>query len=167
MDTDDRVVRLDSFSKIISAGMRLGILTGPRKLVERIIMHEQVTSMHAPVILQIMLHKMFTHWTWPDFDAHVAGIRDFYRTQKDYMVQACEKYLTDLADWEEPRGGMFIWVKIRQVKDTWQMAMDRAVKRGILVLPGVACSPYVEKASPYVRLSYSLVSPDVMDKVNN
>jgi len=42
MDIDGRVLRFDSFSKVISAGMRLGWVSGPRPLIHRIILHSQV-----------------------------------------------------------------------------------------------------------------------------
>lgn len=42
IDEDARVLRFDSFSKILSAGLRLGWVTGPTPLVDRIILHIQV-----------------------------------------------------------------------------------------------------------------------------
>jgi kynurenine/2-aminoadipate aminotransferase len=42
LDTEGRVLRFDSFSKILSSGIRLGFVTGPRELVQRIVLHMQV-----------------------------------------------------------------------------------------------------------------------------
>jgi len=42
LDTDGRVLRFDSFSKIVSSGLRLGFATGPAPLVERLNLHMQV-----------------------------------------------------------------------------------------------------------------------------
>lgn len=42
IDAEQRVLRFDSFSKILSAGLRLGWVTGPAPLVERIALHIQV-----------------------------------------------------------------------------------------------------------------------------
>ncbi len=44
MDTEGRVLRFDSFSKVLSSGLRLGFVTGPPPLVERIGLHMQVLS---------------------------------------------------------------------------------------------------------------------------
>ncbi|RUP51648.1 hypothetical protein BC936DRAFT_146781 [Jimgerdemannia flammicorona] len=41
-DVDARVLRFDSMSKILSAGMRLGWVTGPKQLIERIDFHTSV-----------------------------------------------------------------------------------------------------------------------------
>jgi kynurenine/2-aminoadipate aminotransferase len=42
LDTEGRVIRLDSFSKIVSSGFRLGWVSGPKTLVERIQLDQQV-----------------------------------------------------------------------------------------------------------------------------
>ena len=42
MDEDGRVLRFDSFSKIVSSGLRLGFVTGPKPLVDQIVLHGQV-----------------------------------------------------------------------------------------------------------------------------
>jgi kynurenine/2-aminoadipate aminotransferase len=44
LDKDGRVLRFDSFSKVLSSGMRLGFVTGPAPLIDRIVLHSQVTS---------------------------------------------------------------------------------------------------------------------------
>ena len=45
LDTEGRVIRFDSFSKILSSGVRLGFVTGPKELIQRIVLHMQVTKM--------------------------------------------------------------------------------------------------------------------------
>lgn len=42
MDVDGRVLCCESMSKIISSGLRLGWISGPRVLIERINMHTMV-----------------------------------------------------------------------------------------------------------------------------
>ena len=42
MDIDGRVLRLDSMSKILSSGIRIGWATGPKPLIERMNMHTMV-----------------------------------------------------------------------------------------------------------------------------
>ncbi len=45
MDVDGRVLRFDSLSKILSAGARLGWVSGPKPLIDRIILHGMVQSL--------------------------------------------------------------------------------------------------------------------------
>merc|ERR1719220_1152558 len=44
MDVEGRVLRFDSFSKILSSGLRLGLVTGPPTLIDRINLHMQVIA---------------------------------------------------------------------------------------------------------------------------
>ena len=43
IDRDARVMRLDSLSKVMSSGIRLGFLTGPKPLVDKVVLHMQVS----------------------------------------------------------------------------------------------------------------------------
>ena len=52
---DGRVIRFDSMSKIISAGIRLGYVTGPRQLLQQIMLHNQVSVMHTPTFCQVKI----------------------------------------------------------------------------------------------------------------
>ena len=55
LDTDGRVIRFDSFSKVLSAGIRLGFITGPKELIERVILHMQVSCLHPPALPQVSM----------------------------------------------------------------------------------------------------------------
>jgi aspartate/methionine/tyrosine aminotransferase len=44
MDIDGRVIRLDSLSKIIAPGMRLGWITGPSEFIEKFLLLQEATS---------------------------------------------------------------------------------------------------------------------------
>ena len=43
LDTEGRVVRFDSLSKVLSSGIRLGFVTGPKPLIDTIVLHMQVS----------------------------------------------------------------------------------------------------------------------------
>ena len=53
MDEDGRVIRLDSFSKLIASGLRIGIATGPQPLIDKMIQHSMVTILHATSFSQV------------------------------------------------------------------------------------------------------------------
>ena len=62
MDVDGRVLRFDSFSKILSSGLRLGFVTGPKPLIERIMLHMQVSSMHTTSLSQFIANDLLQEW---------------------------------------------------------------------------------------------------------
>ena len=63
LDTDGRVLRTDSFSKIFSAGLRLGFVTGPAPLIQRLTWHMQATTIHASGLAQAVALRLLNHWT--------------------------------------------------------------------------------------------------------
>jgi kynurenine/2-aminoadipate aminotransferase len=46
MDVDGRVIRFDSFSKVLSSGIRMGVVTGPDVLVQQLSLHAQAVNLH-------------------------------------------------------------------------------------------------------------------------
>lgn len=57
MDTEMRVMRFDSFSKVLSAGLRVGWLTGPKPLVACVELHVQSSYLHSSALSQVILSK--------------------------------------------------------------------------------------------------------------
>lgn len=55
LDKEGRVLRLDSVSKVLSSGLRLGYLTGPSQIVKQVELHVQTTTMHASSLSQVVL----------------------------------------------------------------------------------------------------------------
>ena len=43
LDVDGRVIRTDSFSKVLSAGLRVGLLSGPAPLIARVTLMQQAS----------------------------------------------------------------------------------------------------------------------------
>jgi kynurenine/2-aminoadipate aminotransferase len=70
-----------------------------------------------------------------------------------------------MAEWESPTGGMFLWMKFKGVTDTLKLVMERLLKRKVLIVTGAAFSADVTRPTPYVRISYSKVSEEDMEKV--
>ena len=56
-DTDGRVVYCGSFSKILSAGIRVGTLTANKELVSKIVVAKQVEDVHTNVFFQMVCAK--------------------------------------------------------------------------------------------------------------
>lgn len=53
MDIDGRVIRLDSFSKVLSSGLRIGFATGPKPLIRSLELSIQANVLHASSLSQV------------------------------------------------------------------------------------------------------------------
>merc|ERR1719471_1860082 len=82
MDTEGRVLRFDSFSKILSSGIRLGFVTGPRPLIERVVLHMQVSVLHASSLSQVITHQLLDQWGHEGFFRHIRSVEAFYQHRR-------------------------------------------------------------------------------------
>ena len=60
---------------------------------------------------------------------------------------------------------MFLWIKLLGIEDTVDLIMKKARDKGVLFVPGSVFYPESDKKSPHIRASYSLCTPEEMDKV--
>ena len=171
LDTEGRVLRFDSFSKVLSSGIRLGFVTGPPPLIERINLHMQASVLHASSLSQVIAYELLSQWGIQGFMEHVDYIENFYRRRRDIMTQAAENHLTGICHWSVPDGGMFLWLQVPQIKDTWDMLMKKGLERNIMLLPGKGFMPppaangdnAVQQNSSYMRAAFSVASEEKFD----
>lgn len=105
MDVDGRVLRFDSFSKLLSSGLRVGFVTGPPQLIERIELHQQASVLHSSGVSQALVAGLFNQWsaahggdTHAGFSAHCSGIVKFYRERRDSFLASAERHLAGLCE---------------------------------------------------------------------
>eukprot|EP01105_Mastigella_eilhardi_P007547 TRINITY_DN189_c0_g1_i2.p1 TRINITY_DN189_c0_g1~~TRINITY_DN189_c0_g1_i2.p1 ORF type:complete len:402 (-),score=135.41 TRINITY_DN189_c0_g1_i2:258-1463(-) len=156
MDIDSRVIRLDSFSKIMSSGIRIGFATGHPFLIERLQLDMQVSLLHTSGLSQMLLLELLRKWGDDGWNAHVASVR-FYKQRCDKFCELAEKHLGGKATWSKPAAGMFLWLRLTGVDDTKELIQTRALEKKVLLLPGQLFDPS-GKPSPYVRASFSPAS---------
>ncbi|MEE6460989.1 hypothetical protein FKM82_001165 [Ascaphus truei] len=164
MDVDGRVLRTDSMSKILSSGLRIGFLSGPKPLVDRVILHIQASTLHTSTFTQVVTSQLLHKWGIKGFLEHTESVIDFYSRQRVAMLSSADKWLTGLAEWHSPSAGMFLWIKVKGVADTHQMIMEKAMQKEVLLVPGSAFNIETTESSPYVRASFSISSPEQIDQ---
>lgn len=113
-DISGRVLRLDSFSKIIAPGTRTGWVTGPAQIIERFVRHHEVSTQNPSGISQIVLYKLLDEaWGHKGFLEWLMFIRAEYTARRDIIVNACEKELpSEVCSWSPPQAGMFFWIRV-------------------------------------------------------
>lgn len=91
----------------------------------------------------------------------------FYRERRDALVASVERHLGDFVEFEPPKAGMFLWMRLKGVKDSNDLIMDKAVEKKVLMVPGASFIPTngdEHPSSSFVRASYSTASVEEMDE---
>ncbi|KAI7906487.1 pyridoxal phosphate-dependent transferase [Cokeromyces recurvatus] len=162
MDLDGRVLRCDSMSKILSSGLRLGWITGPKPLIERINMHTMVTNLQPSGLPQAITYTLLEKWGHEGFFLHVNRVADFYREKRDQFIECLNRQLKGRAEWIVPNAGMFVWLRLLGgITDSYDLVMTKALKENVLAIPGIAFMPHKTK-NEYIRVSYSNVTKEDM-----
>ncbi|KAJ3316803.1 hypothetical protein HDU76_001541 [Blyttiomyces sp. JEL0837] len=162
MDVDGRVLRFDSLSKILSSGVRVGWVTGPKPLVDRIVLHAQATLLHSSGVSQMIVFKLLEQWGIEGFLSHTDEVATFYQEKCKIFLGLAEKHLKGLAEWSPPSAGMFVWMKLNGTDDSSALVKNKAVEKKVLLVPGFEFFPNPRTTS-YVRSSFSTATPQEMD----
>ncbi|CAG8974252.1 hypothetical protein HYALB_00009741 [Hymenoscyphus albidus] len=114
MDIDGRVMRMDSFSKVIAPGTRVGWITASEQIVERFIRHNECGVQNPSGLSQVFLYKMLDEsWGHAGYLGWLINLRLQYTSRRDAILHACEKFLPkNIVSWNPPAAGMFLWLKV-------------------------------------------------------
>jgi aromatic amino acid aminotransferase I len=110
LDVDGRVLRMDSFSKVLVPGSRLGWVTGSAQVIERYIRHAEVASQGPSGISQVLVWKLLDQtWGHEGYLRWLMDLRLNYTRRRDMLLAACEEHLPqDVVSWTPPAAGMFV-----------------------------------------------------------
>jgi aromatic amino acid aminotransferase I len=110
MDVDGRVMRMDSFSKVLVPGSRLGWITASEQIVERYQRHAEVASQGPSGFSQVILYKLLDEtWGHEGYLRWLMNLRVEYTKKRDALLAACEDHLPrDIVSWTPPAAGMFV-----------------------------------------------------------
>ncbi|XP_050308309.1 kynurenine/alpha-aminoadipate aminotransferase, mitochondrial-like isoform X2 [Anthonomus grandis grandis] len=164
LDVEGRVIRFDSMSKVLSSGLRLAWLTGPKQLVHNVELHIQSAILHSSTLSQVMLDNLIELWGFNGLLSHFNYVRRYYQARRDFTVASMDKHLKGICEWSVPTGGMFVWIKVRGVADVYDMLMTRGLKKNITFVPGHAFMADPTEACQYIRASFSKASLKQIDK---
>lgn len=114
------VIRSDSFSKILSSGMRLAFLSGPPAVVDAVVTYASNTNLQPPSTTQGIALKLLQHWGPEGLIAHcercafIFGsekramrcvthrVAAFYKRRRDVIEALAKESLSDIAEWTTP-----------------------------------------------------------------
>ncbi|KAK3944193.1 aromatic amino acid aminotransferase [Diplogelasinospora grovesii] len=212
MDVDGRVVRLDTFSKTIAPGCRLGWITAQPGLIERYVRISETSTQQPSGFVQSMVAELVMGgpdtsstssrsslfsssstststrdkkktpegWKMDGWVRWLEGLRGMYERRMNrmcrildegsYQIKTKSRFgnikgggdewdddcvlvsKTQLYEYDWPRGGMFVWLRIRfETHPLWQ-ALD-GVKLSAALMIYLTTKPYLVLVAPGTMFS--------------
>ena len=153
-DTEGLVIYCSSFSKILSAGMRVGFVVAPEEVAAKMVVAKQSEDVHTNQFFQMLCYKFMTEC---DLDAHIAMIREVYGRKCRLMLDCLEKELPAAVKFTRPEGGLFIWVTLPDGVDATAF-LKACMAEKLMIVPGATFNCDVTEGSMSFRLNYSTPS---------
>ncbi|MBQ9112672.1 MAG: PLP-dependent aminotransferase family protein [Clostridia bacterium] len=157
MDTEGRVIYCSSFSKILSAGMRVGFVIANEKIIQKMAVAKQGEDVHTNIFFQMLCHRYMTEC---DLDAHISRINALYLRKCDLMLDSIDRYVpADKVTFTRPEGGLFIWGTVRDCTDVSPI-VQKLIAKKVAVVPGATFNCDTSAPSSCFRLNYSTPSDE-------
>ncbi len=148
------VIRLGTFSKVLAPGLRLGYIVAPKPIIAKLVQIKQATDLHTSTLTQMAVYETVKDGF---LTTHLPMVRDLYKEQCGFMLEAMDEHFPATASWTRPEGGMFIWVTLPAHIDASEL-LTRAIQNNVAFVPG---APFYAGSEPQLntlRLSFVTVS---------
>ncbi len=155
IDGGESVIYLGTFSKILSPGIRLGWITGPRPVLDKFNLAKQGADLCSSSLSQHFVSGYLNSGHWPDY---MTSLRRIYSSRRNAMFESLESEMPEGTTWTRPAGGLFIWATLPNYIDTTDL-LARALRDNVAFVPGRAAWTN-GMGSSSMRLNFSGVDED-------
>jgi 2-aminoadipate transaminase len=157
MSRTANVIHIGSFSKSVAPALRVGYIVAPWDLLARMLALK--TDAGSGALEQMVLSE----YCAPHFSEHVPELRAALRKKLDTLMEALAEQFGTAAEFEAPKGGIFLWVKLPDNVDTMKLCQP-ALKAGVAINPGPEWSVNKEHSKSRMRLCFASPTHDEIRK---
>jgi 2-aminoadipate transaminase len=153
LDTENQVIVLGTFSKLLCPGLRLAWMITPSEWMDRMVVAKQSMDLSSPTFTQLIVAEFLKRGLLP---RQVESIRKLYARKRQVMLDALEAHMPKGVTWTTPEGGLFLWVKLPKRMSANDL-FPRAIENKVAYVIGSAfhCNG---KGQNTMRLNFSYPS---------
>jgi len=149
------VIHVGSFSKSVAPALRVGYIVAEWDLIARMLAIK--TDAGSGALEQMVLAEFCNS----HFATHVPALTRGLRKKLDTLMEALAEQFGTAAEFEDPRGGIFLWVKLPDNVDTLKL-YQAALAAGVALNPGPEWSTDKAYGKPRLRLCFANPSHDAI-----
>jgi 2-aminoadipate transaminase len=144
------VIHIGSFSKSIAPALRVGYIVAGWDILSRMLALK--TDAGSGALEQMVLAEFCA----AHFNDHVPRLTRGLRVKLETLMEALAEQFGTSAEFDDPKGGIFLWVKLPDAVDTQKLA-QASLASGVAINPGPDWS--ADKAYARSRLRICFASP--------
>jgi DNA-binding transcriptional MocR family regulator len=131
--SDEYVIYLSTFSKTIAPSLRLGWLTAPRTIYERLLLRKQSYDMATSLYVQAGVHDFLAG----AYDEHLVKLRDELHERRNVAREAIAAHWPKTIRLASGLGGFYLWaIASREMRG--RALLENAERHGASFLFGEA-----------------------------
>ena len=109
LDTQNQVIVLGTFSKLLCPGLRIAWIMAPTEWMDRMIVAKQGMDLCSPTFTQLLVAEYLRRGLLP---MQIEKIRKLYGRKLKVMLNALNQHMPEGVKWSKPKGGLFLWVEL-------------------------------------------------------
>jgi 2-aminoadipate transaminase len=142
------VIHIGSFSKSIAPALRVGYIVAGWEMLARILALK--TDAGSGALEQMVLAE----YCAAHFTEHVPRLARALRAKLETLMESLAEQFGTAAEFDDPAGGIFLWVKLPDRVDTQKLAAA-ALAAGVAINPGPEWSTDKAYAGSRMRLCFA------------
>jgi 2-aminoadipate transaminase len=148
MSTTGGVIHIGSFSKSVAPALRVGFIVAPWAMLSRMI------ALKADAGSGALEQMVLAEYCAPHFASHVPELRRGLRAKLVTLMEALDEQFGTAAEFDDPPGGIFLWVKLPDQVDTMRLYQS-ALAAGVAINPGPEWSTDASHSRSRMRLCFA------------
>ena len=150
-DEDGRVLYAGSYSKILSAGLRVGYLYGNKKLTDKIQNLKNATDGQSPMMTQMIVEKSIARLDMP---VYLDNLCKLYGHKCETMLEVLKATCAEDVKITEPEGGMFIWVTLPDRLPVDEFS-EKCIENGVGIVKSAGFAADMKKPGNSFRINFT------------
>ena len=151
LETKDNVIHCSSFSKSMSAGLRIGWVISNRYF-QRLAYEKFVINCATSTVSQLTVSRLLDSG---GYERHLRTMKVALSQNTSRLIERIGQYFPGNTKVTRPGGGMTLWLELDKKIDTTQLS-HQALLQGISVAPGQIFSSSPDKYKNCLRLNCAI-----------
>ncbi len=151
------VIHLGSFSKSLAPALRLGYVVAEWEIMRRLLPLKGDSGTGA------LDQRVVAEYFSKNFDKHLTHLNGVLHDKLKTMVEAVEREFGASAECWQPKGGIFLWIKLPDGIDTRKL-LKPAAAAGIVFNEGPAWAVSPDNSTSHLRLCFAMPSKKVIEE---